>query len=364
MRWYEAMKMKKHIISRLVLNGYKSIFECDLELNPINLLIGANGSGKSNFIDFFRLLTNILYKRLQVAVGLAGGPDALLHFGRKNTEEIKACLYFGGYGCYRFLLQPTQDNKIIFRNEEIMLGSESNWRTAMGHFEAGFKEKMYRTLWASAVPVVYGLRFYHFHDAGDSSYIKRIHNINDNEYLREDARNLAAFLLRLQDYHNEHYQRIIAAIRLAAPFFGDFFLRPTLSNKEKIQLEWVEQGHDEPFPASDGTLRFICLATVLLQPDEFMPATLLIDEPELGLHPYAISVLASMMQSVAKKHQLIVSTQSVELVNEFSPEDLIIVEKHQGASTFKRPDSQMLADWLNDYSLGELWKKNLLGGRP
>lgn len=210
-------------------------------------------------------------------------------------------------------------------------------------------------------------RVYHFHDTSSSARVKQIHGINDNEYLRDDARNLAAFLYRLKKQHETHYKRIVKSIQLVAPFFGDFHLRPTVDNPEKIQLEWTERGQDEPFTASalsDGTLRFICLATVLQQPAEFMPAAILIDEPELGLHPFAVSVLGAMMKSAAQRHQLIVSTQSVELVNEFDAEDLIVVDKRGGASTFHRPDEQALAEWLSEYSLGELWKKNLLGGRP
>jgi predicted ATPase len=210
-------------------------------------------------------------------------------------------------------------------------------------------------------------RVYHFHDTSGSALVKQIHNINDNEYLRDDARNLAAFLLRLKNHHKAHYERIVKAIRPVAPFFGDFHLRPTVDNPEKIQLEWTEQGRDEPFSASalsDGTLRFICLAVVLLQPENFMPAAILVDEPELGLHPFAIGVLAGLMKSAAQKHQLIISTQSVELVNEFDAKDLIVVDRRNDASVFRRPDAGALAEWLTEYSLGELWKKNLLGGRP
>jgi len=354
-------------ISKIILRGYKSIVDCRMELTPLNILIGANGAGKSNFISFFRMISQILRQQLQMEVGLSGGPDALLYFGRKKTEELHAELYFGNNG-YQFTLRPTQDNRMIFAHETLWWNLSGDFHPASGHFETEYKERgIHGQVWMHVVPAMRSWRLLHFHDTSRSAYVKQIHNISDNEYLREDARNLAAFLLRLKNNHNEDYQRIVSIIRLVAPFFGDFYLRPTVDNKDKIQLEWTEQGQDEPFPASalsDGTLRFICLATVLLQPDEFMPATILIDEPELGLHPYAISVLASMMQSAAKKHQLVVSTQSVELVNEFSPEDLIITEKHQGASTFKRPDKQMLADWLDDYTLGELWKKNLLGGRP
>ncbi len=354
-------------ISRLVLRGYKSIAECDLELGRLNVLIGANGAGKSNFIGFFRLINRILDQQLQTAVGQAGGPDALLHFGRKRTEELRAELYFGNNG-YRFTLRPTQDNRMMFYREALWWNVHGEWRPASGHFESYAQGQKSRTLiYQHVVPAMRSWRLYHFHDTSGSAQVKQIHSINDNEYLRDDARNLAAFLLRLRNHHEENYSRIVKAIRLVAPFFGDFHLRSTVDNQEKIQLEWTESGQDEPFNASalsDGTLRFICLAVVLLQPEEFMPKTVLIDEPELGLHPFAISVLGGLMKSAAQEHQLIVSTQSVELVNEFDVEDLIVVDKRAGASLFSRPDAATLAEWLEEYSLGDLWKKNLLGGRP
>jgi predicted ATPase len=354
-------------ISRLALRGYKSIAECDLELGRLNVLIGANGAGKSNFIGFFRLITRILDEQLQTAVGLAGGPDALLHFGRKKTEELTAELFFGNNG-YRFALRPTQDNRMMFSHEALWWNVHGEYHPASGHFETHYKErKGHGQVWDYVVPAMRSWRLYHFHDTSSSAQVKQIHNINDNEYLRDDARNLAAFLLRLKNHHGEQYQRVVKAIRLVAPFFGDFHLRPTVDNAGKIQLEWTEHGQDEPFTASalsDGTLRFICLATVLLQPEEFMPATILIDEPELGLHPFAITVLAGLMKSAGQEHQLIISTQSVELVNEFDVEDLVVVDKRGGASTFQRPDTDDLSEWLADYSLGDLWKKNLLGGRP
>lgn len=154
---------------------------------------------------------------------------------------------------------------------------------------------------------------------------------------------------------------------MVAPFFGDFYLRPTPDNADSIQLEWTEKNQDIPFKASDlsdGTLRFVLLATVLLQPNELMPSAIIVDEPELGLHPYAIAVLAALISSASHQHQLIISTQSVELVNQFEARDIVVVDKKDGASTFNRLDLDYLKDWLNDYSLGELWQKNLLGGRP
>ena len=356
-----------HQISRLVLHGYKSIADCDIKLGMLNVLIGANGAGKSNFISFFRLINRILDEQLQTTVSLMGGPDAVLHFGRKTTEELQAELYFGNNG-YRFSLKPTQDNRMMLSHEALWWNAHGDWRPKSGHFETYAHEQKNKTrIYGFVVPAIRSWRIYHFHDTGTSAQVKQIHNINDNEFLREDARNLAAFLLRLQNHHEEHYRRIVKAIRLVAPFFGDFHLRPTVGNAEKIQLEWTENGMDEPFGASalsDGTLRFICLATVLLQPEEFMPKTVLVDEPELGLHPFAVNILAGLMKSAAKEHQLIVSTQSVELVNEFDVEDLIVVDKRNKTSVFRQPKANELDGWLEEYSLGELWKKNLLGGRP
>lgn len=356
-------------LSRIILNGYKSIAACDIELGKLNVLIGANGAGKSNFIGFFRLISRILDQQLQSAVGTAGGPDAMLHFGRKKTEQLSAELYFGNNG-YKFTLKPTQDNRMMFAYEAMWwnMGPGGDWRPASGHFESYVETQKGRTqIYDYVVPPMRSWRVYHFHDTSSSALVKQVHGINDNEYLRDDARNLAAFLYRLKNHNEAHYKRIVKSVQLVAPFFGDFHLRPTTDNKEKIQLEWTEAGQDIPFNAgalSDGTLRFICLATVLLQPEEFMPAAILIDEPELGLHPYAIAVLGAMMKSTAGQHQIIVSTQSVELVNEFDAEDLIVVDKEGGASTFKRADTTILAEWLNEFSLGDLWKKNILGGRP
>lgn len=354
--------------SRLVVRGYKSIACCDLELKRLNVLIGANGAGKSNFIGFFRFVTAVLERQLQMTVGLAGGPDSLLHFGRKHTEQLEASIYFGEVR-YQFSLVPTQDNRLLFSGELIshMGGTEVFTHGTLESQSDDFNSWGQSNELDPVMAVLKRWRIYHFHDTGSSAKVKQIHSISDNEYLRDDARNLAAFLLRLKNHHPEHYQRIVKTVRLVAPFFGGFHLRPTVDNPQKIQLEWTEQGQDEPFNASalsDGTLRFICLATVLLQPRAFMPSALLIDEPELGLHPFAITVLAGLMKAASVDHQLIISTQSVELVNEFEAADLVVVDKRAGTSTFKRLDTQALEDWLAEYSLGELWKKNLLGGRP
>lgn len=353
-------------LSRIVLNGFKSIVSCDLELGSLNILIGSNGAGKSNFIGFFKLIRQIYEKQLQVHVSQQGGPDSLLHFGRKKTERIDAQLYFGNNG-YFFTLAPTMDNRLAFSTESFWWNASGAKPIGHGHFESKAWEGTGTGIDQFVHEAISKWMVYHFHDTGDTSYIKQQHAINDNIYLRPDARNLAAFLYLLSQTHPANYLRIVKTIQLVAPFFGNFYLRPQPQNANIIELEWTEVGEDVPFKAhhlSDGTLRFICLATVLLQPEFYQPASIFIDEPELGLHPYAITILASLLKSAALKKQIIVSTQSVELMSEFDPEDIIVVDRKAGKSIFNRLNASKLEEWLQEYSLGELWKKNVFGGRP
>jgi len=206
---------------------------------------------------------------------------------------------------------------------------------------------------------------YHFHNTGDYAEIIYPCSKRDYEYLRSDAGNLAAFLLFLRKKHEKEYHLIRETVQLAAPFFDDFLLRDSLDNPDDTLLEWRQQGSDYPFhpsQISDGTLRFICLATALLQPDP--PSTILLDEPELGLHPYALTLLAGLIQKASLKTQVIVSTQSAGLIDHFEPEDIVVVERENGESLFKRLDKADLKVWLEDYSLGDLWQRNVFGGRP
>jgi predicted ATPase len=357
-------------VSSLTVTGYKSIRELrDFSLNNLNVLIGANGAGKSNFINLFRMLNEMYEQQLQLYVQKQGGPDALLHFGRNTSERLHAEFYFGNNG-YKFDLVPTADNRLIFEKEMSWFGGfyrPTDIGTILGNGHTESKLKEATDDYSNYVrPSVSSWRVYHFHDTSDTAKVKQKHAANDNLRLKIDAANLAAYLRMLQEKHEKEYRRIVDTIRLVAPFFGDFVHRQ--GDAEFIELEWTQKGKpDTPFKAhmlSDGSLRFICLATLLLQPFALLPQTILIDEPELGLHPYAISVLVDIFKQVAEQKQLIVSTQSVELINELSPEDVIVVDQEDGASTFRRFTQEELSGWLEQYSMGELWKRNVIGGRP
>jgi predicted ATPase len=353
-------------LSRLVLQSFKSIRQCDLKLGELNVLIGANGAGKSNFMSFFCLLQQLLSEKLQLFVSRQGGPDSLLHFGRKKSPFIRVELYDNNV-CYCFSLEPTQDNRLTFTEEKLCLIGQGA-QGESGHFESKAENLMVENSdYREIISLLKNCRLYHFHDTGDTALVKQLHSINDNLELGADGRNLAAFLYRLQKNYSVHYQRILKTVRLAAPFFDDFLLREHTDNKEQIELEWLEKGESRPFKShllSDGTLRFICLTTLLMQPEEFLPEIILVDEPELGLHPFAANLLASMLRSMSKKRQIIISTQSAEFLNEFAATDIIVVDRTQTGTEFRHLDITTLESWLSEYSLGELWQKNLLGGRP
>ena len=210
-------------------------------------------------------------------------------------------------------------------------------------------------------------RTYQFHDTSRRSLMRKTAEVGDNRRLRGDGANLPAFLYLLKRKYNREYRRIRDVVRLVAPFFRDFVLEPDEFNENTIRLEWLHRGVDAYFDTSsmsDGTLRFIALTTLLLQPKELRPDVILLDEPELGLHPIAISRLASMVRTAAVDSQIILATQSPILLDHFDPDDVLVAERSKGETQFTRLDSSDLAEWLEEYSLGQLWEKNEIGGRP
>jgi len=368
-------------LDTISIEGYKSFSKVDqFALGNLNVLIGANGAGKSNFLSLFRLLTALSQGNLQTFIRSQGGPDALLHGGRKRTPQLGVELKFRPNGNivngYTIALEPTLDNRMQFVKEEPWIIGPRTGGSYAKRYPLGSAHEEARVTTDEANRVsdyvahwMKSWQQFHFHDTSDGAAVKRPHPSNDNLRLKAQADNLAAYLYHLRALPGQEgaYRRIVDTIKLAAPFFGGFVARDPVP--ETVELEWFEQTDPTtPFRAhilSDGTLRFICLTTLLLQPSNLLPDTILIDEPELGLHPFAINLLADMMKELAQTKQLIVSTQSVELLNALEPEHVVVAQRVDGATTLERLDSEQLRGWLDDYqSLGELWKRNVLGGRP
>jgi len=354
-------------LDKLTIKGFKSIKSLeDFELGKLNIMIGGNGAGKSNFVDLFRLLRAMMDENLATHIMTQGGCDEYLFDGPKCTTRIEILLKFKNYFKYSCSLLPTVDEKFIIEKEkfgahEFFGGFESNLIEAKNDessIERRDDEHLYQ--------LISNFTVYHFHDTSSTAPMRRFEITADNMRLRPNASNIAPFLLELQKDKPKFYSEIVETVKLVTPFFDDFILKSkTKGEKETVNLSWKQKGSDypmQPYHFSDGTIRFICLATSLLQPDP--PSTIVIDEPELGLHPYAIEILAELIKAASKKMQVIVSTQSPPLIDNFSVEDIIVVTREKGASTFKRLKAEELSHWLEDYSLGDLWRKNIVAGGP
>jgi predicted ATPase len=358
------------VLEQISLSGYKSFRELkDFNLNSgLNVLIGANGSGKTNFIRFFELLGHLMdpNKGLQNYTSARGRADAFLFRGMKVTPEFKAHLKFGK-NKYKFTLRAADDRSLFFAQESAPFdgpyyGAIENDQGS-GHKESGVARSQGTQSLKWVFETIRNWRVYHFHDTSASAPVMGLSNLVDNDVLHGNAANLAAFLMHMASSNPDHFAQIEETVRQVAPFFGAFVLKEVAPGQ--TQLLWKDRYSDliyYPHQLSDGTLRYICLATLLLQPKP--AATIVIDEPELGLHPYAIKLLASLLHEASQRAQLIVSTQASLLLDELTPEQVIVVNHRDGETLFERQNSAKLKDWLQEYTLGQLWEKNELGGLP
>ena len=312
-------------------------------------------------------------------VARSGGADTLLHFGARVTDALTIRAWFEHEerheNSYDIRLGHALPNKLVPLQEVVHYRDMTqypdpepyNYALMPVGEEAGLSLRPARGIHSHVIRHLASCRVYHFDDTGELSPLKRTADLHDNRYLRADGSNLAAFLYLLRERHEDFYWQIVGTVKLAAPFFVDFDLEPDLLNPDKIRLQWRHESSDAFWDASSlssGTLRFAALAALFLQPMEYRPTAIIIDEPELGMHPYAITLLASMIHQASAETQVIVSTQSSLLVDHFEPEDTIVTDRIKGSTVFTRLSSQNLENWLERYSLGQLWEKNILGGRP
>ena len=359
----------------ITVDGFKSIGSIErLRLNQINVLIGANGSGKSNFIQTFSFLQAVRAGQLRDYVQRAGGADKILHFGSKVTDSLAIHVSFENeVNQYRIALAATETGGLYPKSERVYFWNRSYYqepleRTVSGRDgEAGISDPSGLRIGRFVSHHLDRWRVYHFHDTGPGSPMKKAADVHDNRLLRPDGSNLPAFMYFLRQQHGSSFDLVRRTVRLVAPFLDDFVLEPMALNENKIRLEWRHKGSDAYFDVSslsDGSLRFMALATLLLQPASLRPSVILLDEPELGLHPYAISMLASLVKQASVETQIIIATQSPLLLDNFQPEDVLVADRSGGGTQLTRLESTRLEAWLADYSLGQLWEKNELGGRP
>jgi predicted ATPase len=369
-------------LTSLRLAGWKSIRDAKIELRPLNVLIGANGAGKSNLVSFFKLMSEMMRRRLQIHIGTSGGAESLLHHGSKPTLAIEAEFRFAtnlGQSDYSLRLVPAAGNTFIITEEKLTYASQVPQGTMVSSRNANLESYLALLYdldnpdpnldWNGKIISRYLTRchVFHFHDTSLLGPMRRDCPVDANRSLTPDAANLPAMLYLYRERYLTAYRRIVAAVKAVAPFFEDFVLEPLRLNPRNIALHWRAKESDYEFAAhqlSDGTLRAIALFTLLLQPEEDLPELIVLDEPELGLHPAALAVLADLVKATAQHSQLLIATQSTALIDHFEVEDIVTVNLRDGCSTFKRLDPEELKHWLEEYTLSELWTRNVTGGGP
>ena len=373
-------------IERIHIRGFRSL--ADVEFRPqagANALIGANGSGKSNFAHFFNMMSwMVRARRLAGYVGLQGGADDQLHGGNATTARLDAEIAIrtdSGRNDYRFALVHAHPDQLIFTDEAFRYSrddgaGDADWNhLGYGHREARIVEAAQSDDAAQASGthvttartirhLLWNCSAFQFHNTGDKSNIKKECDAEERMYMRADAGNLAAILHRLELEDVRRYELICRHIRRVLPGFDRFQIDEQFG---RVALRWRSEYSDKSYGAhltSDGSLRFFALVTLLNLPAEMLPNVVLLDEPELGLHPKAIALIGDMIQVLAESRQVIVATQSPLLVDAFQLDEVFVLELRDGRTELRRPSLDKLRDWLDEFSVGELWQKNLLGGRP
>lgn len=372
-------------LNKIELKGFKSV-NGDGQVLPINeditVLIGANGVGKSNVVSFFQMLGYVMSGSLQNYIGENGFADSFLYYGSKTTDCIKAKLFFSSEDSnneYAFRLAYAAGDSLIFTEEAISFRRKGRGKAFKLTLDTGRKESQlyeakdseYKTTVQVFINLLKNCRYFQFHDTTKDAKIRKNGYIGDNKYLRSNAGNLAAFLYGIKHQKNgePYYERIVRYVRQVMPQFGDFIMEPSVTDSNYISLDWREINSDHIFSVnqiSDGTLRFIALATLLLQPAKSMPSLVVIDEPELGLHPAAIGILAGMIKKASETSQVVVATQSPDLLDKFSADKVVVIERNEArrTSVFRKLSSKELGEWEEEYTTSELWDKNVIGGRP
>jgi predicted ATPase len=374
-------------LTRLQVSGFRSFRSIDTPLRALTVLIGANGSGKSNFVGLFNMLSFMLSGSLQTYIARKGGGSSVLHYGPKITPVLNADLTFegeAGVSTYGFSLAFASPDRLIFTDERVSFlrnGEQTPYRDTQGsgHAEtrltelaASTKETNARTVARVFQKRLQEVQVYHFHDTSETAYIRTLQDVQRDRYLLSTGGNLASFLYMLRQAYPAHYARILATVRLVVPYLHDFVLEPSRLNQGRIELRWRDRNPDYefgPHQLSDGSLRAIALITALMQPDELMPSVIVIDEPELGLHPAAVATVAQLVQAASAKRQVIVATQSPKFVSAFAPEDVVVMERGEdergfGQSTLKNLSREDLGEWIDQYDLGQLYDMNVTGGAP
>ena len=364
-------------IESIHVKGFRSLADVKLDNipNPM-VLLGANGTGKSNVLRFFEMLRETYQHGLTRFVLRRGGADDQLFGGQRETTRIHACVRFRtspGVNDLSFSLSCNDGDRLAIENEEFRFEpDDGRGGYSYGPHDAGFESVFCKIVPSpgghprakAAIGFLRDCALYQFHDTSRDAPIKKRWDVEDSHRLLEHGGNLGPILLRLREHHPTKYGLICRRIRLVLPEFDDFQLEEEYG---KTILRWRGKNTDKTLGAhltSDGSLRVFCLLTLLSLPDEVLPRIILLDEPELGLHPFATSLISSMVKSLSRRCQVIVATQSPHFVDAFGLDEIVVLEMRDGKTEAKRFKEEDFSQWLDDHTSGQLWWSNLLGGYP
>lgn len=361
-------------IQSITIKGFRSLRDVsNLELPQLTVLIGENGAGKSTLVRFFEMLSWMLKSQeLQKFVLYEGGGDDQLYMGLRNTDIIHAeiCLETEkGFNDYQFdLAYVSAGDTLIVMNEAYRYSDrnrdgKARWTMLSGiGKEAKLPDQDNKTA-KTICNLLKNCTTYHFHDTASNSPIRQRWDIVDCSRLRSDGGNLAPILLNLKENYRQHYKLIISQIQRILPTFRDFIIEPVAY---KVELRWQGLHSDKifgPHLTSDGSLRLFCLLTLLNLPHELLPNVMFFDEPELGLHPHAITLVAEMLKRLSRSRQIFIATQSPYMVNCFDLDNIIVARSINGETKLHNLSSDKYKEWLNnEYDISDIWLSVPVGG--
>ena len=365
-------------IESVHIKGFRSLADVRLDRipNPM-VLLGTNGAGKSNVLRFFEMLKEMAHLRLGEFTLRQGGSDDQLFGGARLTQRIEATVFFRttlGRSRVMFVLQHAHPDQMTITGEQFRsLDPEDSENDAVYLFfdqPVGYESAFVQESGSStadmrlrkAAGLLADCAHYQFHDTSDCAPVKTRWDVEDNHRLLGHGGNLASVLLSLQKNEARRFDLICKQIALVVPDFNGF---QNVEHYGKTILRWRSKATGKTIGAhltSDGSLRCFQLVTLLNLPDALLPRIVLLDEPELGLHPAAVALISQMVKSLAGRRQVIVATQSPHFVDAFGLKEVVVLELRDGRTEATKPDPSRFSRLLKDYSTGELWWKGVLGG--
>ncbi len=386
------------------IQGFRSLREVDLALSPLSVLIGPNGSGKSNFMDLLSLMGEASYGHLADGIASRGGFDNVSFKG--DPGDIYVEFRFPPEGVFQEERAPVKFRihlrrvgslpKVWF--EQVEKAPDEHHRNPLqlmrrdkdGCEFRSIKTRMTEELEEKALeseselaifqvkdqdkyPAPYKLlrmlqewTFYRDIEVGPAAPIRQPSILRPTVRLASDGSNLASVLYSIQQQHPATWKEIEEILETVYPDFHSITFPPE-GGDGKVVLRWWERPYERKtgFSAnllSDGTLKLLCLIAILKSPDP--PPLICMDEPEVGLHPDWVKLVAELLQSASSRTQVIVASHSPQLVSKLDPNEIVVVEKEQGETCVQRLSEEELEKWMQQYQIGDLWLAGHFGGRP